>query len=133
MDLFRFDNLSQLPGVIHGISTRSGGVSQGRCESLNVSYSVGDASENVDENIRRACAGVGSRVEEVVSAWQVHGRAVTIVSLDTAAEPRPHCDVLATSSATRTLMLRYADCTPVLLADPKHHAVAAVHAGWRGS
>jgi YfiH family protein len=41
--------------------------------------------------------------------------------------------VLITQSTERALMLRYADCTPVLLADPKHRAVAAVHAGWRGS
>jgi len=131
--LFRFDNLSQVPGVVHGISTRSGGVSQGRCESLNVSYSVGDARDNVDENIRRVSAALGSRPDGVISAYQVHGRAVTLVDAETPAEPRPHCDVLATGSPARTLMLRYADCTPVLLADPKRRVVAAVHAGWRGS
>jgi YfiH family protein len=131
--LFRFDNLSQVPGVVHGISTRSGGVSEGRCESLNVSYSVGDARENVDENLRRVSATVGSVAADLFSAYQVHGRAVTIVEAETAAEPRPRCDVLATSSPRRTLMLRYADCTPVLLADPQRRVVAAVHAGWRGS
>jgi YfiH family protein len=61
----------------------------------------------------------------------VHGRAVTLVEPDTA--PRPHCDVLVTQSPARALMLRFADCTPVLLADPRQRAVAVVHAGWRGS
>ena len=131
--VFRFDNLSQVPGVVHGISTRSGGVSRGRCESLNVSYSVGDARENVDENIRRLSHAIGSRPEDVVSAYQVHGRSVTIVESDTPTEPRPRCDVLATSSTARTLMLRFADCTPVLLVDPERRVIAAVHAGWRGS
>jgi polyphenol oxidase len=133
VDLFRFDNLAQVPGIAHGISTRSGGVSQGRCESLNVSYSVGDTRENVDENIRRVSTALGSRREDLFSAYQVHGRDVTIVEPDSSAEPRPRCDVLVTSSAARTLMLRYADCTPVLLADPRRRVVAAVHAGWRGS
>ena len=133
MDLFRFDNLAQVPGIAHGISTRSGGVSQGRCESLNVSYSVGDTCENVDENIRRVSTALGSRPEDLFSAYQVHGRDVTIVEPDSSAEPRPRCDVLVTSSAARTLMLRYADCTPVLLADPQRRVVAAIHAGWRGS
>ena len=133
MDLFRFDNLAQVPGVVHGISTRSGGVSQGRCESLNVSYSVGDPRENVDENLRRLGAALGARPDELFSAYQVHGRAVTLVETRTESEPRPRCDVLVTRSAAHTLMLRFADCTPVLLADPKRRAVAAVHAGWRGS
>jgi polyphenol oxidase len=133
VDLFRFDNLAQVPGIAHGISTRSGGVSQGRCESLNVSYSVGDTRENVDENIRRVSTALGSRREDLFSAYQVHGRDVMIVEPDSSAEPRPRCDVLVTSSAARTLMLRYADCTPVLLADPRRRVVAAVHAGWRGS
>ncbi|MCA1646737.1 MAG: peptidoglycan editing factor PgeF [Chloroflexi bacterium] len=133
LDLFRFDNLSAVPGLVHAISTRGGGVSQGRCESLNVSYSVGDTTKNVDENLRRVAEAVGSRREDLFSAYQVHGRTVTIVAPETAAGPRPRCDVLVTRSPEKTLMLRYADCTPVLLADPKQRVVAAVHAGWRGS
>jgi YfiH family protein len=41
--------------------------------------------------------------------------------------------VLITGSPEKTLMLRFADCTPVLLADTKRRVVGAVHAGWRGS
>jgi YfiH family protein len=131
LELFRFENLSQIPGVMHAISTRRGGVSEGRCESLNVSYSVGDATENVDENLKRVAEAVGSKRADLFAAYQVHGRAVTVV--EPTSEPRPHCDVLITRSPDRALMLRYADCTPVLLADPNRRAVAALHAGWRGS
>jgi YfiH family protein len=131
LDLLKFDHLSRVPGVVHAISSRAGGVSEGRCESLNVSYSVGDTPENVDENLRRIAESIGTRLEDLFSAFQVHGRAVTVVDSDT--DGRPQCDVLITRSSRRTLMLRYADCTPVLIADPKRRAVAAVHAGWRGS
>jgi polyphenol oxidase len=131
LDLFTFNNLSRIPGVVHGITTRVGGVSEGRCASLNVSYSVGDPVENVDENLRRVADRLGTERGALFAAYQVHGRAVTVVGPDT--EPRPRCDVLVTRSPEKTLMLRFADCTPVLLADPKRHAVAAVHAGWRGS
>ena len=85
----------------------------------------------------RTCGGWPTKSapqrERLFSAYQVHGREVTLVEPDTEMDPRPRCDVLITRSAERTLMLRYADCTPVLLADPKRGAVAAVHAGWRGS
>jgi len=131
LELFQFDNLSKIAGVVHGISTRAGGVSQGRCASLNVSYTVGDDIENVEENLRRVAEAVGARREDLFAAYQVHGRDVTVVEAET--EARPRCDVLVTRSPEKTLMLRYADCTPVLLADPKRRVVAAVHAGWRGS
>ena len=131
LDVFTFATLRQVPGVRHAISTRAGGVSAGRCASLNVSYSVGDAPENVDENLRRVAGAVDARSDELFAAYQVHGRAVTLV--DEASAPRPRCDVLITDSPAKTLMLRYADCTPVLLVDPVRRCVAAVHAGWRGS
>jgi YfiH family protein len=130
-ELFQFANLSAVAGIAHGISTRSGGVSEGRCESLNTSYSVGDETERVDENLRRIADAVGTRRQSFFSAYQVHGRAVTVV--DSQTKPRPQCDVLITRSSDQTLLLRYADCTPLLLADPRQRAVAAVHAGWRGS
>jgi polyphenol oxidase len=131
LPLFQFDSLAQVTGVTHAISMRAGGVSEGRCESLNVSFTVGDASSNVEENLRRLAEAVGTRREDLFDAYQVHGRTVTLVEPDT--EPRPRCDVLMTRSSAKTLMLRFADCTPILLADPTQRAVGAVHAGWRGS
>jgi YfiH family protein len=131
LDLFQFANLAQVDGVVHGITTRHGGVSRGRFASLNVSYSVGDSDENVDENLTRAATSVGAQKADLFAAYQVHGNSVTVVAADT--QPRPRCDVLMTRTNCRTLLLRFADCTPVLLADPRLGAVAAVHAGWRGS
>src|SRR5207248_7321548 len=92
VDLFKFSNLSQVPGVVHAISTRHGGISSGRCESLNVSYNVGDSAENVDENLRRIAGSVDSQRQDLFAAYQVHGRSVTIVDADS--EARPRCDVL---------------------------------------
>jgi polyphenol oxidase len=131
LELFTFRNLSAVAGVVHAISTRHGGVSRGRCESLNISFSVDDADANVEENLRRLARAVDTTRETFFAAYQVHGRAVTRVQADTA--PRPRCDVLVTDGGERTLLMRYADCTPVLLADTRRPAIAAVHAGWRGS
>jgi YfiH family protein len=133
LPLFRFESLSRIPGVIHAFTTRHGGVSEGSCESLNVSYSVGDPIDNVDENLRRVAEAVGSERKDLFAAYQVHGRNVTVVDGESESEPRPRCDVLITRSSEKTLMLRYADCTPVLLADARQKAIGLVHAGWRGS
>ncbi|HET6316284.1 MAG TPA: peptidoglycan editing factor PgeF [Chloroflexota bacterium] len=113
------------------MTTRAGGVSGGRCESLNVSYTVGDLSQNVDENLRRVADAVGTDRDSFIWPYQVHGRAVTVVDEHT--PQRERCDVLITRTPGKTLLLRYADCAPVLLADTRQNAVAAVHAGWRGS
>ena len=131
LDLLTFRNLAAVPGVVHGVSTRAGGVSSGRCASLNVSHTVGDAEDNVEENLSRLALALDTERGAFFSPYQVHGREVTVVDADTPARPR--CDVLVTRSPDKTLLLRYADCTPVLLADARLGVVGAVHAGWRGS
>ena len=131
LDLFRFPNLSSIDGVAHAISTRNGGVSGGRFATLNVSYTVGDEEANVEENLRRLAHAMGTERSRLFAAYQVHGNQVVVV--DESTPPRPRCDVLITRSSDRVLMLRFADCTPVLLADRVRRVVGAVHAGWRGT
>lgn len=63
-------------------------------------------------------------------AKQTHSSLVVAVRV-----PGDHgeADALATSEPNLWLEIRTADCVPILLADPVHRAVTAVHAGWRGT
>lgn len=65
---------------------------------------------------------------------QVHGNAVAIARRgDTRPWKRPEADVILSDDPTSAIGVRVADCAPVLLADRSGTAVAAVHAGWRGT
>ena len=73
-------------------------------------------------------------VEHVVTLTQVHGSAVTIVRRG-APPPSsgPEADILVSDSPDVAIAVRAADCVPLLMADRATGAVAAVHAGWRGT
>lgn len=128
------------PGIStpHGFSTRVGGVSKGIFEGLNLGHRRGDDPANVRENYRRFCAATGTDERSIVMTNQVHGNAVKVV---TRADIKPdllaatpfEADGLATNIPGVTLCIFSADCIPVLLFDPAKGAVAAVHAGWRGT
>lgn len=126
-----FHGLSAMTGVRHGIFTRHGGVSQGAFASLNVGLVDGEAPENVSENRRRVAATLGGL--PLVGARQVHGRTVKVVTAEDVTAAPTAADALVTNLPGVLLMVQVADCQPVLLYDPVHRAVAAVHAGWRGS
>lgn len=64
---------------------------------------------------------------------QVHGTDVYVVSAQPRIEPRPCADIIVTQAPTEVVAVRSADCVPLLLADARTGAVAAVHAGWRGT
>ncbi len=119
--------------VAHGFCTRVGGVSDGAWASLNVGYGTGDDPSRVDENIRRIASQAG--VETVHLASQVHGNRVIVLGrgFDPNSVRAEMADCLATNLRGVTLGVRTADCVPILLADPEVPAVAAVHAGWRGT
>ena len=74
----------------------------------------------------------GSRVVQVN---QVHGRAHVVVrpGQTLANGERPEADVLVSNAADAVIAVRAADCVPVLIGDRATGAVAAVHAGWRGT
>lgn len=120
-------------GFAHGFSLRTGGVSEGPFASLNLGRSVGDDPDRVAENVRRFCDAIGASAERLYETSQVHGRHVAIVRApaDIASVRAIEADALATREAV-AVGVRTADCVPILLADPRSGAVAAVHAGWRG-
>lgn len=120
--------------VVQAAFTRHGGVSSGPYASLNMSISTGDSRENVAENRRRAFLAVGREPDSVADLCQVHSARVVVA--DAPRGRREHlgrADALVTDRPEVTLFLRFADCVPLALFDPRRRAVGLVHAGWRGT
>lgn len=71
---------------------------------------------------------------QVAQASQVHGRSVVVVTGEEPwPQPWPEADALVSRDSSRSVAVRAADCVPLLMADAVTGAVAAVHAGWRGT
>ena len=135
-------NLAAMPALAHGFSTRMGGVSKvyGRDGDLNLGYTAEDHPSNVRENRARLQHAVGAdQFRAFALLCQRHTPTLHRVrSADSAAlsfaEPgRLEGDALATDVPGILLTIQTADCIPVLVFDPKRRAVAAFHAGWRGT
>lgn len=125
-------------GILHGFSTRLGGVSGGYYASMNLQCSGSDGRENVLENYRRFCAALGTDVRNVVRSRQVHEDTVRhVTAADRGkglfAERDYTADALVTNEPGLGLMVFSADCIILLLHDPVTASVGAVHAGWRGT
>ncbi len=71
----------------------------------------------------------------VVSLKQVHGTHVVVIdqSFSTSIVGFQSGDALVTNQVNVALVVRTADCVPILVADVKRKVVAAIHAGWRGT
>lgn len=127
---YRFDALS---GVPHGVFTRHGGVSHGPWASLNVGHTVGDDPAAVAANEARVCAALGVSAARVATARQVHGTDVLRVAAQQAGATVGAADGLVTDASGVALLMRVADCAPVLLYGPDRGVVGIAHAGWRGA
>jgi polyphenol oxidase len=130
---FRFE-LLEIPGILHGVFTRHGGVSPQPWSSLNHGGTVGDERDNVIENRKRVFNFMNRQVESVFDVWQVHG--VNVICSD-AARPLDSlhlkADAILTDRPEITLFMRFADCVPILLHDPIKGVIGIVHAGWQGT
>lgn len=81
----------------------------------------------------RALAALGREISDQVEASQVHGREVVVVTAAHRGQKIRGADGLTSRDPSAVLAMHSADCVPVLMADPVTRAVAAVHAGWRGT
>lgn len=90
------------------------------------------------ENYRRLGQAVGFVPSQTVFTRQVHTDQVLRVGRDDwgtglERDQAEDCDALITDEPGTALCCFSADCTPILLYDPVHRAIAAIHSGWRGT
>jgi YfiH family protein len=130
---YNFETLTGHQALVHAVFTRLGGVSAPPYEALNVGHSVGDDHENVEANHRLVYETLGISDADVVTARQVHGNRVAVVDTKDVGRVVPETDALVTAVPGVFLLLRFADCLPILLYDPEKQIVGIGHAGWRGT
>ncbi|MEZ5315267.1 MAG: peptidoglycan editing factor PgeF [Chlamydiales bacterium] len=122
-----FDHLSACPKLIHGVFLRHGGVSQGEFSSLNFGLNQGDDPHAVAINRKRGLTILG--IEDFTLLYQIHSNRV----VEATARLQEEGDALITQKKKLGLLILHADCQAAIFYDPIHHALANVHAGWRGS
>ena len=128
------------PGVKAFSSTRHGGVSTGAYSSFNVNAWCGDQAEHIEQNRQALYTLLGIDSNHLVMPHQTHGTEVRQIGQElfsmnekNRAMALEGVDAVTTNLTGVCVGVSTADCIPVLLYDPQHHAVAAVHAGWRGT
>lgn len=130
--------MAEIDGVVHGFTTRHGGVSFGQ-DALNLSYRGDDTPANVAENRLRVTQALGEG--PILSVHQVHGTHIMrACELSDAVWRAPHdlldlpeADGLWSDQAGHCLGVMAADCCPVLIADRRNARIGAAHAGWKGA
>lgn len=134
-----FPSFRKIPGIVHGFSTRLGGVSAGDLASMNLSFSRGDDPECVKENYLRIAEAIGFSTDDMVFSHQTHTNHVRVVTEDdrgkgyAADQDYQDVDGLVTNVPGLVLVTFYADCVPLFFADPEHGAIGLSHSGWRGT
>lgn len=121
---------SDFPNLIAAESTRHGGLSPAPFTSLNLGINTLDTEINITENRRRFFSAIGAASYAFASSHQVHGTEILCTT-----EPGRFdgYDSLITNQPGLLVGVTVADCVPILLYDHVNKAVAAIHAGWRGT
>ncbi len=137
IEIFRADVFADVPWLVHGFSTRQGGVST--CyggKVLNLGQTEHDTHTNLERNRALFLKALGA-VNDDGSLWplaqvrQIHS--AIIQRVETVEPHAPAGDGMITNNPGVLLAIKTADCVPVLVADVKRRVVGAFHAGWRGT
>jgi YfiH family protein len=145
LEILDAKQLSALPWLLHGFSTRPGGFSRAYGKyDLNLGFTKDDENTTVERNRARFLRTIGAIAQEPAgsrhaggSLWplgtlrQIHSDIIHSIE---SVPPEPLTgDGLLTATPGLLLAVQTADCLPVILVDTKRHAVGVFHAGWRGT
>jgi YfiH family protein len=138
-----------LDWLVHGFSTRPGGASELASRNgspsakkdhvLNLSFTDWDSRARVLDNRKKFFHAIGADKLRAVTLRQIHSDSAHRADASggsghpDANEKAPQGDALFTRDPGLLLAVQTADCIPILLADTKQRAIAAIHAGWRGT
>ena len=130
---------SAMPFLVHGFSTRCGGVSTGIYTSLNLGLKTGDDVGKVRENMRIFAEALGANTQNLVLSDQTHTDHIRVITKGDAGKgyrlPPDYTEIdgLITAEKNLPLLIFHADCVPILFVDRKQRIIGAAHAGWRGT
>lgn len=145
LEILQAAPLQKLDWLVHGFSTRLGGASQfaNGTRVLNLGFTEWDAPSCVEQNragflaalMRTGAplrnAGRAAASAQLCTLRQIHSDVAHHFSERDAHAPRG--DAALSRTPGLLLAVQTADCLPILLADTRQRAVAAIHAGWRGT
>lgn len=127
-------------GVTAFSSTRQGGYSTGNYAEFNINHFCGDDEQAISQNRQALCRLLGIRNDRLLLPHQVHRAEILAVdelllglSPEEQHKKLDGIDALMTNVVGLCIGVSTADCIPLLLYDPRFHAVCAIHAGWRGT
>lgn len=138
--MLEYELMKTYPNISCFSTTRHGGCSKGNYASFNCTGYCGDAPEDVAQNKEMLCGLLSAQPIELVIPHQTHSTNARVVDAtyinkckDDRAAWLEGVDALVTNLTGYCLCVSTADCVPVLLYDKQKQAVAAIHAGWRGT
>lgn len=138
--MLAYGSLGSYANISHFVTTRYGGCSEGAYGSFNCSPYCGDEAKCVAHNQELLLQAFSQRPRELILPFQTHGTSSRVIDeafLAASAEQRKELlngiDAVMTCQPGCCVCVSTADCVPILLYDTAHQAVAAVHAGWRGT
>jgi polyphenol oxidase len=134
VSLLHFELLYRCAGLVQAVSKRSG-----RQGALDCAWSPGDNADRMRRTLGTIATALEVDPASVCCARQVHGIGVKCIDALPELNPAEPCrvcgeyDALITGLPGITLLIRVADCVPIMLFDPVRRVVAVVHAGWKGT
>ena len=145
LQILEAPQVAQFDWLVHGFSTRPGGASELKANRdggdppsekiLNLGFTDWDTRDRILKNRQDYFAALNASKMRVIALLQIHSDIVQVVNSSNF-EPSGDAlkgDALITNQPGLLLVVQTADCVPILLADKKRRAIAAIHAGWRGA